>query len=109
MNRAELRRNEREAKKQNVSYKLTNAQIEQLIDDRARDLAVKSLINFSKAFALALHDEYEFGEKRLNKVITKAFSYIECVGTGNLDLDSLNDWANSIGLNQLENIGGKRR
>lgn len=71
------------------------------VDEMAQarlDIATTTLVNYTTAFALALNNSEGYGTKRLNRVLKSAFSNLECIKTGNLKIEDLDEWMKEMKL-----------
>lgn len=82
MTRAELRRAQREERKKDKRYNLTKSQIKQLmttdidrISKESTDRAMEYILSLA---LLTLHDEFGFGEKRLERFCQRLSLKLKC-------------------------------
>ena len=89
MNRAELRRIEREKKQGEAIYHLTRAEIDKIKLDVAKD-AVSKAVNIAMAAPiLMLHDHFGFGRVRIERLIGNVADLHDSIIKGFCSLDDL--------------------
>lgn len=100
--RAERRRIEKEQAKGKATYNMTAQQMNQFKQEVLNE-AERQYNEHKKAFCeraiecvvtasvVALHDEFGFGEKRLNQYQQHMENLLECITTGNITLDELKE------------------
>ena len=105
MNRAARRRKQKELEKvkKPPTYNLSQAQLQAIIMEDLRkaqhdamNYAVKGL---TAAFVISLHDEFEFGPKRLQRLLDKANLQFECIDAGTVTVEDLIEWCKDYGVN----------
>jgi len=103
MNRAERRRRKLPAKTpmQNT-FVMTRQQLNDQIHKEI-EITRKEAVQFATtralgAFIVALHDEFGFGQTRLERLLKEVSATFECVAAGTVTLDELTDLCESFGI-----------
>lgn len=111
VNRAERKRTEKEALKQNKTVVMTKRELDKYKDaiHEASEKAFTEQLEVIKnewcktaidvimnCMLMALHDEYGFGRKRLQRLQSKAENHMECMNQGYVTLEELRDINNVI-------------
>ena len=105
--RAERRRLEKEQAKGQKTYNMTAAQIQQIKEDAIKeakrqydkhkevfcDRAIECVVTAS---VITLHDEFGFGQKRLDLYQERMENLLECITTGNITLGDLKETVNRL-------------
>lgn len=105
LNRAERRRLQREQKKA-PTYNINQKQLSNLIHDEVnnrlkeiRNEAINKTIQaYTAAWVISLHDEFQFGHKRLQKILNKVENQFECVTAKTVTVEDLVNWCNEYGI-----------
>ena len=99
MTRSELRRAERQ---KTPTYNYTEKQIKAMVlaeSKRIKDEATQDAIYaLTCVFAQALHDEYSFGKKKINNLLSRTMFKFECILDGTVKLDEIREWCEEYGI-----------
>ena len=105
MNRAERRRLQREAAKAptyNVNQKQLSNLIRDGVNDRLEEIRnetiSKTVQAYTAAWVISLHDEFNFGHKRLQRVLSKVENQFECVTAETVTVEDLVNWCKEYGI-----------
>lgn len=105
MNRAERRRLQREAAKAptyNVNQKQLSNLIRDGVNDRLEEIRnetiSKTVQAYTAAWVISLHDEFNFGHKRLQRVLDKVQNQFECVTAETVTVEDLVNWCKEYGI-----------
>ena len=105
MNRAERRRLQREQQKA-PTYNINQKQLSNLVHDEVKDrleelrneAISKTIRAYTAAWVISLHDEFNFGHKRLQRVLDKVQNQFECVTAETVTVEDLVDWCKEYGI-----------
>lgn len=104
MNRSEKRRQQR-AENKNPTYTLNQSQINTLKEDATMEATERAFIMMLGFSMMSLRDEYEFGEKRLDRFLKKVFSIYDAHQENYLTLNDLHEIiAKETGIDLRERI-----
>lgn len=105
MNRAERRRLQKEAAKAptyNVNQKQLSNLIRDGVNDRLEEIRnetiSKTVQAYTAAWVISLHDEFNFGHKRLQRVLDKVQNQFECVTAETVTVEDLVNWCKEYGI-----------
>ena len=105
LNRAERRRLQREQQKA-PTYNINQKQLSNLVHDKVEDRLEeirseainKTVKAYTAAWVISLHDEFNFGHKRLQKTLDKVQNQFECVTAETVTVEDLGDWCKEYGI-----------
>lgn len=105
MNRAERRRLQREQQKA-PTYNINQKQLSNLVHDKVEDRLEeirseainKTVQAYTVAWVISLHDEFNFGNKRLQRVLDKVQNQFECVTAETVTVEDLANWCKEYGI-----------
>lgn len=105
MNRAERRRLQREQQKA-PTYNINQKQLSNLIRDevnsRLEEIRNEAIIETAQAYTAAwiisLHDEFQFGHKRLQRILKRVDNQFECVIAETVTVEDLVNWCKEYGI-----------
>lgn len=107
VNRSQRRRNEIAKTKKTPTYNYTEQQLRQIILDgvteRVNDVRSNTITYLSAAFLISLHDEFEFGNKRIARLLERVKNQFECIEAGTVTMDDIVDWCKQYGV-KLEDL-----
>lgn len=105
LNRAERRRLKKEAAKAptyNVNQKQLSNLIHDGVNDRLKEIRNetinKTIQAYTAAWVISLHDEFNFGHKRLQRVLNKVENQFECVTAETITIEDLVNWCKEYGI-----------
>jgi hypothetical protein len=100
------RQAERQKKKDNTKYWVTKEEILQTSNsifkdmfDKERQETRKKMNNVIGAFFMALHDEFGFSNKRLNRQFEKTKSILDSIYDGDITGQDVADWLEDKDIN----------
>ncbi len=105
MNRAERRRLQREQQKA-PTYNINKKQLSNLVRDEVssrleeiRNEAISKTVQaYTAAWVISLHDEFQFGHKRLQRILNKVENQFESVMAGTVTVEDLVNWCKEYGI-----------
>lgn len=105
MNRAERRRLQKEAAKAptyNVNQKQLSDLVHNKVEDRLEEIRSEAISKavqaYTAAWIISLYDEFNFGHKRLQRVLNKVENQFECVTAGAITIEDLVNWCKEYGI-----------
>lgn len=105
LNRAERRRLQRETAK-DPTYNINQKQLSNLVHDKIEDrlgeiqseAISKTIRAYTAAWVISLHDEFNFGHKRLQRILDKVQNQFECVTAETVTIEDLVNWCEEYGI-----------
>lgn len=105
LNRAERRRLQKEAAKAptyNVNQKQLSDLVHNKVEDRLEEIRSEAISKtvqaYTAAWIISLYDEFNFGHKRLQRVLNKVENQFECVTAGTVTIEDLVNWCKEYGI-----------
>lgn len=105
MNRAERRRLQKEQQKAptyNINQKqlsdLVRNEVESRLEEIRNEAISKTVQAYTAAWVISLHDEFNFGHKRLQRILNKVENQFECVTAETVTVEDLVDWCKEYGI-----------
>lgn len=105
LNRAERRRLQREQQKAPV-YCINQKQLSNLVRDEVNsrleeiknEAINKTIQAYTAAWVISLHDEFQFGHKRLQRILKKVENQFECITAETVTVEDLVNWCKEYGV-----------
>ena len=98
MNRQEKRQLERQGQKVPIVQKLTQEQLDGAIAKIKFDATLGAVKVITAVMAISLADEYSFGAIRIQKLIERMRSQLECIESDTVNIDDIYKWCVDKGI-----------
>lgn len=92
MNRQARRNAERQGEKSTVIQQITSKQLDEAIEQIKINATFGAVKVITAIMAISLNDEYNFGTTRIQKLIERMRSQLECVQQETVDINDIYKW-----------------
>lgn len=92
MNRQARRNAERQGEKSTVIQQITSKQLDEAIEQIKINATFGAVKVITAIMAISLNDEYNFGTTRIQKLIERMRSQLECVQQETVDIKDIYKW-----------------